>query len=99
MPGVFGVYIGPSDLGFSHGLVPKLDREEPEMLRIYERVVAETAASAANTPASIAAAPPMPRAPSAWASACHHRSTTVSLMAMAAKDAVAQIRRESDGVA
>ena len=29
-PGITGVYIGPSDLGFSYGLVPKLDREEPD---------------------------------------------------------------------
>ncbi len=40
VPGVAGVYVGPSDLGFSHGLVPKLDREEPEMLAIFARVVA-----------------------------------------------------------
>ena len=32
--GIDGVYIGPSDLGFSYGLVPKLDREEPEILKI-----------------------------------------------------------------
>ena len=41
VPGLTGVYVGPSDLGFSHGLVPKLDREEPEMLAIYERILAE----------------------------------------------------------
>ncbi len=40
VPGIAGVYIGPSDLGYSHGLVPKLDREEPEMLAILDRVVA-----------------------------------------------------------
>jgi 4-hydroxy-2-oxoheptanedioate aldolase len=40
-PGITGVYIGPSDLGFSHGLVPKLDREEPEMLAIFDRIIAE----------------------------------------------------------
>jgi 4-hydroxy-2-oxoheptanedioate aldolase len=39
--GIDGVYIGPSDLGFSYGLVPKLDREEPEILRIYEKIVRE----------------------------------------------------------
>ena len=44
VPGVAGVYVGPSDLGFSHGLVPRLDREEPEMLAIFERIVAATAA-------------------------------------------------------
>ena len=39
-PGIGGVYIGPSDLGYSHGLIPKLDREEPEMLAIFDRVIA-----------------------------------------------------------
>ena len=38
--GIAGVYIGPSDLGFSYGLAPKLDREEPEMLKIFDTIVA-----------------------------------------------------------
>ena len=41
-PGLSGVYIGPSDLGFSMGLVPILDREEPEILAAYEKVIAAT---------------------------------------------------------
>ena len=39
--GISGVYIGPSDLGFSYGLVPKLDREEPEILKIYDKLLKE----------------------------------------------------------
>ena len=39
--GIAGVYVGPSDLGFSYGLVPKLDRDEPEILKIYDRLVRE----------------------------------------------------------
>ena len=39
--GISGVYVGPSDLGFSYGLVPKLDREEPEILKIYEKLIKE----------------------------------------------------------
>ena len=39
--GIAGVYIGPSDLGFSYGLVPKLDREEPEILKIYDKLLKE----------------------------------------------------------
>jgi 4-hydroxy-2-oxoheptanedioate aldolase len=39
--GIDGVYIGPSDLGFSYGLVPKLDREEPEILKIYDKIIKE----------------------------------------------------------
>ena len=42
VPGVDAVYIGPSDLGFSMGLPPVLDREEPQIMAIYERIIAET---------------------------------------------------------
>ena len=41
VPGISGIYIGPSDLGLSLGLVPKLDRDEPEILKIYEKIVKE----------------------------------------------------------
>lgn len=40
-PGIDGIYVGPSDLGLSLGLPPKLDREEPEILKIYERLLSE----------------------------------------------------------
>jgi 4-hydroxy-2-oxoheptanedioate aldolase len=40
--GIDGIYVGPSDLGFSLGMVPVLDREEPKILEIYERLVRET---------------------------------------------------------
>jgi 4-hydroxy-2-oxoheptanedioate aldolase len=43
VPGIGGIYIGPSDLGFSLGLKPMLDREEPEIFPIYEKLVAATA--------------------------------------------------------
>ncbi|MDF0581960.1 HpcH/HpaI aldolase family protein [Bradyrhizobium yuanmingense] len=39
--GIDGVYIGPTDLGFSYGLGPKVDHTEREILLIYERVVEE----------------------------------------------------------
>jgi 4-hydroxy-2-oxoheptanedioate aldolase len=42
VPGIDGIYVGPSDLGLSLGMAPKLDREEPEILRIYERLITET---------------------------------------------------------
>ncbi len=42
VPGIDAVYVGPSDLGFSLGLEPRADREEPEILRIYDRLIAET---------------------------------------------------------
>ncbi|MEM9063544.1 MAG: aldolase/citrate lyase family protein [Pseudomonadota bacterium] len=37
-PGLDGAYIGPSDLGLSHGFAPKLDREEPELLEIIGQI-------------------------------------------------------------
>jgi 4-hydroxy-2-oxoheptanedioate aldolase len=40
VPGIDAVYIGPGDLGMSIGLPPKIDREEPEILRFYETVLA-----------------------------------------------------------
>ena len=42
VPGISGIYIGPSDLGFSLGLKPILDREEPEIFPIYEKLVKAT---------------------------------------------------------
>jgi 4-hydroxy-2-oxoheptanedioate aldolase len=42
VPGINAVYIGPSDLGFSMGLVPILDREEPKIMAIYDKVLTET---------------------------------------------------------
>ena len=44
VPGIDGVYVGPSDLGLSMGMAPILDREEPEILHIYERILTETKA-------------------------------------------------------
>ena len=40
VPGISGIYVGPSDMGFSLGLVPMLDREEPLILGIYEKLLA-----------------------------------------------------------
>ena len=42
VPGLDAVYIGPSDLGFSMGLKPVLDREEPQILAAYEKILAAT---------------------------------------------------------
>src|SRR5258708_38542038 len=36
--GINGVYVGPSDLGFSYGLVPQLGRDPPEILKTYEKI-------------------------------------------------------------
>jgi 4-hydroxy-2-oxoheptanedioate aldolase len=39
--GIDGVYVGPSDLRFSYGLTPKLDGDEPEVMKIYEKIIKE----------------------------------------------------------
>jgi 4-hydroxy-2-oxoheptanedioate aldolase len=41
--GIDAVYIGPSDLSFSYGKEPKLDVEDPEILAIYDKLIAATA--------------------------------------------------------
>lgn len=42
VPGIDGIYVGPSDLSFSLGKEPKLDVEDPEILAIYDKLLAET---------------------------------------------------------
>ncbi|MGI4939620.1 MAG: HpcH/HpaI aldolase family protein [Janthinobacterium lividum] len=42
VPGIDAVYIGPSDLGFSMGLIPVLDREEPVIMAIYQKILDAT---------------------------------------------------------
>jgi 4-hydroxy-2-oxoheptanedioate aldolase len=38
--GLDGVYVGPSDLGFDHGFPPEFDSERPEMLALYDQIIA-----------------------------------------------------------
>ena len=94
VPGIAGVYIGPSDLGFSHGLVPKLDRDEPEILAIYERVLAACGKRGLKAGIHCGAA-----AYAVRAIGMGFRLVTiandVSLMAMAARNAIAQIRHDA----
>ena len=40
VPGISGIYIGPSDMGLSLGMIPILDREEPVILEIYGKLLA-----------------------------------------------------------
>ena len=42
VPGIDAIYVGPSDLSFSLGMEPKADREEAQILRIYDKLIAET---------------------------------------------------------
>jgi 4-hydroxy-2-oxoheptanedioate aldolase len=96
--GIAGVYIGPSDLGFSYGLVPKLDREEPEILKIYDKILKECGKrgifAGIHTGGSAYAA---------RAIGMGFRLVTIAndsgLMAMAAKAEVAATRKGSKGIA
>lgn len=98
VPGVAGVFVGPSDLGFSHGLPPVLDRDEPEILAIYRRLLAETAKRGQHAGIFCASA-----AYAARMIAMGFRMVTLfndsGLMAQAAMAAVAEVRRESGGLA
>jgi 4-hydroxy-2-oxoheptanedioate aldolase len=98
VPGISGIYVGPSDLGLSLGLVPKLDREEPQVLKIYEKLVTATKkrglfAGIHNGTASYAAR----------AIGMGFHFVTIAndsgLMAMAARTAVAQTRKEAGAIA
>jgi 4-hydroxy-2-oxoheptanedioate aldolase len=40
VPGISGIYIGPSDMGLALGMIPILDREEPVILEIYDNLLA-----------------------------------------------------------
>ena len=98
VPGIAGCYIGPSDLGFSHGLVPKLDRDEPEMLAIYDRVIAACEKRGLKAGIHTGGAPYAARA-----IGMGFRLVTIandsSLMALAARTAIGQVRRDSNGIA
>lgn len=96
--GVSGVYIGPSDLGFSYGLVPKLDREEPEILKIYEKIIKECDKRGIRAGIHTGGS-----AYAARAIGMGFRLVTIAndsgLMAMAAKAAVSETRKGSKGIA
>jgi 4-hydroxy-2-oxoheptanedioate aldolase len=98
VPGIAGVYIGPSDLGFSYGMTPKLDRDEPEILKIYDKVLKECGKR--NIYAGIHTGS---AAYAARAIGMGFRLTTLmndsGLMQTAARAGVAQIRKEAKGLA
>jgi len=43
VPGVDMLYVGPADLALSHGLKPQFDPESPELIGMFERVIAACA--------------------------------------------------------
>ncbi len=98
VPGIDGIYVGPSDLGFSLGMIPTLDREEPKILAIYQKLLDETKkrglfAGLHNGSAGYAAR----------MIGMGFRFVTVAndsgLMAKAAREAVAMVRKDAGEVA
>ncbi|MGH6679440.1 MAG: HpcH/HpaI aldolase family protein, partial [Bradyrhizobium sp.] len=94
--GIDGVYIGPSDLGFSYGLVPKLDRDEPEILKIYEKIVRECGKRKLNPGIHCSGADGALRAINMGFKLVT-LSNEVGLMSTYAKMQVAHTRKESGG--
>ncbi len=96
VPGISGVYVGPSDLGFSYGLIPILDREEPMILEIYEKILAACAKRKIYAGIHCGTA-----AYAARAIKMGFRLVTISndsgLMAVAAKAAIKQVQTEAAG--
>ena len=98
VPGISGIYIGPSDMGLSLGMIPTLDREEPVILAIYEKLLASCKkhgkfAGLHNATGSYAAR--MFKMGFQLATIANDSG----LMAKAAREAVAQARREGGDVA
>jgi 4-hydroxy-2-oxoheptanedioate aldolase len=96
--GVAGVYIGPTDLCFSYGLPPELDVELPQILKIYDELIKKCARR--NIFAGIHCAS---ASYAARAIGMGFRMTSVMndgrMLAAFAKGVVAQVRKESKGLA
>lgn len=37
--GLDGIYVGPSDLAFDHGMIPEFDSQNPNLLKLLERIL------------------------------------------------------------
>jgi 4-hydroxy-2-oxoheptanedioate aldolase len=96
--GIAGVYVGPSDLGLSYGLPPRLNRDEPEILKAYERILKECDKRKIYAGIHTSGA-----ADAANCIAMGFRLTTLmndsGMMATFAKACVAETRKASKGVA
>ena len=98
VPGINGIYVGPSDLGLSLGQTPTLDSEEPQVLEIYEKLMAACKkrnlfAGIHNGTASYAA-----RMITMGFQFCTIANDS-GLMAMASRAAVSGFRKEAGAVA
>jgi 4-hydroxy-2-oxoheptanedioate aldolase len=98
VPGIDGVYVGPSDLSWALGYEPALDREEPEILALYQRIIDGTARRGLFAALHCATA-----AYAARAIGMGFRLVTImndsGLMLNAARAAVQHVRSEAGAVA
>jgi 4-hydroxy-2-oxoheptanedioate aldolase len=98
VPGISGIYVGPSDLGFSLGMKPLLDREEPEIFKIYEKLIAAT-----NKRGMFAGVHNLTGAYAARMIKMGFRFVTLNndsgLMARAARNEVAIVRKDAGDIA
>ncbi len=96
--GIAGVYVGPSDLGLSYGLAPKLNRDEPEILKAYEKILKECDKQKIHAGIHTSGA-----ADAANCISMGFRLVTLmndsGMMATFAKNCVAETRKGSKGVA
>ncbi len=96
--GIAGIYVGPSDLGLSYGLPPKLDRKEPEILKIYDKLVKECSKRGIFAGIHTSGA-----ADAANCISMGFRLVTLmndsGMMATYAKTCIAQTRKDSKGIA
>ena len=95
--GIAGVYIGPSDLGFSYGMVPILDRDEPEILKIYEKVIKEADKRNIAVGIHTASAAYSVRAINMCFRMVTLGPNEVAMMTSAAKAGIAHVRKEAKG--
>ncbi|WP_158969288.1 HpcH/HpaI aldolase family protein [Chachezhania sediminis] len=91
VPGVGGVYVGPTDLAFSMGLPPVFDSEDPRILDAFARVVEAT--QARGIVAGVhCGSPDFAARMIAMGFGLVTVGSDASLLAGAARDAVARVR-------
>src|ERR1700742_1410087 len=98
VPGITGIYIGPSDMGLSLGLIPTLDREEPLILGIYEKLLASCKKHGKFAGLHNGSAASAARMVKMGFQLCTIQNDS-GLMAKASKEAITQFRHEGGNIA
>ena len=94
-PGLDGILVGPSDLALGLGdgkLQPGLDREEPEMIEAFQRIVSVSRAAGIKT-LFICATPAYAARAAEWGYDAMTVSNDIRYLAGAAQAAVSETRR------